>query len=80
MNINLRNLEAINEVLPQRVIFNQNQLRKLKTCSRWLREIQDSSEFKQLQYCPDVTLGDAIQAVNELLDEQDHCDCGRETR
>ncbi|WP_242072255.1 hypothetical protein [Nostoc sp. FACHB-110] len=80
MNINLRNLEAINELPPKRVMFNQNQLRRLKTCERWLREIQNSSEFKQLQYSPDVTLGDAIQALNELLNEQDYCDCGEKIR
>ncbi|MBD2441292.1 hypothetical protein H6G69_31690 [Nostoc sp. FACHB-110] len=61
-------------------MFNQNQLRRLKTCERWLREIQNSSEFKQLQYSPDVTLGDAIQALNELLNEQDYCDCGEKIR
>ncbi|MBE9209684.1 hypothetical protein IQ244_24955 [Nostoc sp. LEGE 06077] len=61
-------------------MFNQNQLRRLKTCSRWLREIQNSSEFKQLQYSPDVTLGDAIQALDELLNEQDYCDWGEKIR
>ncbi|WP_228059126.1 hypothetical protein [Nostoc sp. LEGE 06077] len=80
MNINLRNLEAINELPSERAIFNQNQLRRLKTCSRWLREIQNSSEFKQLQYSPDVTLGDAIQALDELLNEQDYCDWGEKIR
>jgi hypothetical protein len=48
-------------------MLNQNQLRRLEASSRWLREIQASAEFKQLEYSPDVTLADAIQAVGELL-------------
>lgn len=55
-------------------MLNQNQLRRLEASSRWLREIQDSAEFKQLEYYPDVMLGDAIQAIGELLDEHDPCD------
>ncbi|MGJ5676824.1 MAG: hypothetical protein ACR9NN_25010 [Nostochopsis sp.] len=54
-------------------MLNQNQLRRLEASSRWLREIQASAEFKQLEYYPDVTLGDAIQAVCELLQEHDYC-------
>ncbi|WP_341532312.1 hypothetical protein WKK05_41455 (plasmid) [Nostoc sp. UHCC 0302] len=53
-------------------MLNQNQTRRLEAIDRWLREIRDSDEFRQLEYYPDVTLGDAIQAVGELLDE--HCD------
>jgi hypothetical protein len=74
MHINLRNLEAINELPLQRTMLNQNQLRRLEAIDRWLIEIRDSEEFKQLEYSPDVMLGDAIQAVGELLDEHDHCD------
>jgi hypothetical protein len=74
MHINLRNLEAINELPFQRTMLNQNQLRRLEAIDRWLIEIRDSEEFKQLEYSPDVMLGDAIQAVGELLDEHDHCD------
>ncbi|MHC5914844.1 MAG: hypothetical protein ACYTXE_28505 [Nostoc sp.] len=74
MDINLRNLEAINELPLQRTMLNQNQLRRLEAVDRWLREIRDSEEFKQLEYSPDVMLGDAIQAVGELLYEHDHCD------
>ncbi|MBD2303775.1 hypothetical protein, partial [Nostoc sp. FACHB-190] len=79
MHINLRNLEAINE-LPhenEKVMLNQNQLRSLEASYRWLRELQDSAEFKQLEYYPDVTLGDAIQAIGELLDEHEPCDYNR---
>jgi hypothetical protein len=74
MYINLRNLEAINELPLQRTMLNQNQLRRLEAIDRWLIEIRDSEEFKQLEYSLDVMLGDAIQAVGELLDEHDHCD------
>ena len=74
MYINLRNLEAINELPFERTMLNQNQLRRLEAIDRWLREIRDSEEFRQLEYSPDVMLGDAIQAVGELLDEHDHCD------
>ena len=68
MYINLRNLEAINELPLERTMLNQNQLRRLEAIDRWLREIRDSEEFSQLEYSPDVMLGDAIQAVGELLD------------
>ncbi|MEA5605728.1 hypothetical protein [Nostoc sp. UHCC 0252] len=71
MYINLRNLEAINELPFEKVMLNQNQLRRLEAIDRWLREIRDSEEFRQLEYSPDVTLGDAIQAVGELLDEHE---------
>jgi hypothetical protein len=74
MHINLRNLEAINELPLQRTMLNQNQLRRLEAIDRWLIEIRDSEEFKQLEYSPDVMLGDAIQAVGELLDFHVHCD------
>jgi hypothetical protein len=69
MNINLRNLEAINQLPLERTMLNQNQLRRLEAIDRWLREIRDSEQYTQLEYSPDVTLGDAIQAVGELLDE-----------
>jgi hypothetical protein len=49
--------------------LSQNQLRRLEACNRWLREIRDSESFAQLDYHPDLTLGDAIQAVGELLQE-----------
>jgi hypothetical protein len=51
--------------------LSQNQLRRLSACSRWLREIRDSESFAQLDYHPDLTLGDAIQAVSELLQEHE---------
>ncbi len=74
MHINLRNLEAINELPLERTMLNQNQLQRLEVVDRWLREIRDSEEFRQLEYSPDLMLGDAIQAVGELLDEHDYCD------
>ncbi|RCJ19230.1 hypothetical protein A6770_32225 [Nostoc minutum NIES-26] len=75
MHINLRSLEAINE-LPNKgeTMLTSNHIRRLQATDRWLREIRDSQEFRQLKYYPDVTLGDAIQAIGELLDEHDHCD------
>lgn len=70
MYINLSNLEAIRE-LPNKgeIMLTSNQIRRLQTTECWLREIQSSEEFRQLKYYPDVTLGDAIQAISELLDE-----------
>lgn len=65
------NLEAISELPRPRATLNQNQIRRLKAIDCWLREIRDSEEFTALDYCPDVTLGDAIQAVNELLQEHE---------
>ncbi|BAY95816.1 MULTISPECIES: hypothetical protein [unclassified Tolypothrix] len=58
--------------------LSQNQLRRLEACSRWLREIRDSESFAQLDYHPDLTLGDAIQAVSELLQEHSP-ECQRRT-
>ncbi|MEJ6487930.1 hypothetical protein N0Y54_43090 [Nostoc punctiforme UO1] len=55
-------------------MLHQNQLRRLEAIDRWLIEIRDSEEFKQLEYSPDVMIGDAIQAVGELLDFHVHCD------
>jgi hypothetical protein len=75
MYINLRNLEAISE-LPNKgeIMLTSNQIRRLQTTECWLREIRDSEEFRQLEYYPDVTLSDAIQAVGELLDEHEPYD------
>ncbi|MBD2341500.1 hypothetical protein H6G64_31630 [Calothrix sp. FACHB-156] len=67
-------IETINELTFEKVMLNQNQTRRLEAIARWLKEIRDSAEFKQLEYSPDVTLADAIQAVGELLQEEDHCD------
>jgi hypothetical protein len=54
-------------------MLTSNQIRRLQATERWLREIRDSKEFKVLNYCPDVTLGDAIQAVDELLQSHNYC-------
>jgi hypothetical protein len=71
MYINLNNLEAIRELPNQgEIMLTSNQIRRLQTTECWLREIQNSEEFRQLNYYPDITIGDAIQAVVELLDEQ----------
>ncbi|MHC5824614.1 MAG: hypothetical protein ACYT04_54420 [Nostoc sp.] len=56
MHINLRNLEAINELPFEKVMLNQNQLRRLEAIDRWLREIRDSEQFTQLEYSPDVMI------------------------
>ncbi|MBD2255471.1 hypothetical protein [Nostoc parmelioides] len=53
-------------------MLNQNQLRRLEASARWLREIQALAQFKQLEYYPDLTLGEAIQAVGEPLQEHDY--------
>jgi hypothetical protein len=73
MHINLHKLSAINELPIEKVMLNLNQRIRLEATDRWLREIRDSEEFKQLEYYPDCTLGDAIQAIGELLDEHDYC-------
>jgi hypothetical protein len=75
MYINLSNLEAIRE-LPNKgeIMLTSNQIRRLQTTEFWLREIRDSEEFRQLEYYPDVTLSDAIQAIGELLNEHQLCD------
>jgi mannose/cellobiose epimerase-like protein (N-acyl-D-glucosamine 2-epimerase family) len=54
-------------------MLTSNQIRRLQATERWLREIRDSEEFKVLNYCPDATLGDAIQAVDELLQSHNYC-------
>ncbi|MHC5747485.1 MAG: hypothetical protein ACYTXT_37535 [Nostoc sp.] len=46
MHINLRNLEAINELPFERVMLNQNQLRRLEAIDCWLREIRDSGRIQ----------------------------------
>lgn len=62
--------EAISELPNQgEIMLTSNQIRRLQTTECWLREIQSSEEFGQLDYYPDATLGDAIQAIGELLDE-----------
>ncbi len=67
--------EAIRE-LPNKgeIMLTSNQIRRLQTTECWLREIQSSEEFSQLEYYPDVTLSDAIQAIGELLNEHQLCD------
>lgn len=63
-------LQAIRELLNKgEIMLTSNQIKRLQTTECWLREIRDSEEFRQLEYYPDVTLADAIQAVGELLDE-----------
>ncbi|MBW4635454.1 MAG: hypothetical protein KME30_27255 [Iphinoe sp. HA4291-MV1] len=54
-------------------MLNNSQIRRLEIISRWLTEIRDSDEFKKLDYYPEVHLGDAIQAVGELLLEHEPC-------
>lgn len=55
-------------------MLKSNQIRRLQTTEHWLREINPG--FKGVwttEYCLDVTLGYAIQAVGELLQKQEVC-------
>jgi hypothetical protein len=51
-------------------MLNNDQIERLITIEQWLEEIQDSPEFEDLDFYPDLTVGDARQAVAELLDAQ----------
>jgi hypothetical protein len=51
-------------------MLTNEQIDRLITIEQWLEEIQDSPEFEDLDLYPDLTLGDARQAIAELLDAQ----------
>ena len=51
-------------------MLNDHQVSRLITVEQWLEEIQDSPEFEDLDYHPDLNLSDARQAIAELLDAQ----------
>jgi len=44
-----------------------NQIEKLEIMQKWLEEIVESEEFKDLDFYPDVTLGDSLQGIEEVL-------------
>lgn len=46
-----------------------NQVKRLELIRSSLINIHDSAEFAKLDYYPDLTLGDSVQAIEELLDE-----------
>ena len=43
-------------------------IEKLEIAKKLLEEVSDSENFKNLDYCPDLHLGDALQAIEEVLD------------
>lgn len=46
-----------------------NQVKRLELIRSAIINIQDSPEFARLDYCPDLTLGDSVQAIEELIIE-----------
>lgn len=57
-------------------MLKYDQVEKLEIMQDWLEEIVNSEEFKELDIYPDVTLGDSLQGVNEVL--TNHYPCGYE--
>lgn len=51
-------------------MLTNEQIDRLITIEQWLEQIQDSPEFEQLDYHPDLTVGDARMAIADLLDAQ----------
>ncbi|WP_414588754.1 hypothetical protein [Scytonema sp. PCC 10023] len=51
-------------------MLNNHQIDQLITTEQWLEEIQNSLEFQELDFHPDLNLSDARQAIAELLDAQ----------
>lgn len=45
------------------------EVEKLEIAKRLLEEVSDSEQFKTIDYHPDLHLGDALQAIDELLVE-----------
>jgi hypothetical protein len=56
-------------------MLTAQQIEKLEIIEQWLGQIIDSTEFQKLNCHPDLTLGDALQAVKELLNAVDTYDC-----
>ncbi|NJM72583.1 MAG: hypothetical protein HC862_21880 [Scytonema sp. RU_4_4] len=46
-----------------------NQIKRLELIRSSIINIQDSPEFSRIDYYPDVTLADAVYAIEELLEE-----------
>lgn len=55
-------------------MLKYDQIEKLEIAQQWLEEIVNSPEFSQLNFHPDVTLGDSLQGIEEVL--KDHYPCG----
>ncbi len=49
-------------------MLNRNQIERLEIMEQWLEEIVESEELAELDIYPDVTLGDSLQGVKEILD------------
>jgi hypothetical protein len=60
-------------------MLTTQQKEKLEIIEQWLGEIAQSSEFQRLEYYPDLTLGDALQAVREILNVLEVQDCTQPT-
>ena len=48
-------------------MLKYDQIEKLEIAQEWLEEIVNSPEFSQLDIHPDVTLGDSLQGIEEVL-------------
>ncbi len=48
-------------------MLKYDQIEKLEIAQAWIEEIVNSSEFSELDIYPDVTLGDSLQGINEVL-------------
>lgn len=46
-----------------------NQIKRLELIRSAIINIQDSPEFAKMDYYPDLTLGDSVQAIEELIIE-----------
>jgi hypothetical protein len=60
-------------------MLTTQQKEKLEIIERWLEEIAQSVEFQGLEYYPDVKIGDALQAVREILNVLEVQDCTQPT-
>lgn len=56
------------DTLPHQVL-TPNQIKRLELIRNSIINIQDSPEFSRIEYYPDVALGDAVQAIEELIEE-----------
>ncbi len=50
-------------------MLNIYEVKKLEIAKKLLEEVSDSERFKTIDYHPDLHLGDALQAIDELLVE-----------
>ncbi|NMG11939.1 hypothetical protein [Brasilonema sp. UFV-L1] len=49
--------------------LTSNQIKRLELIRNSIINIQDSPEFAKMDYYPDLTLGDSVQAIEELIIE-----------